>query len=79
MVSGTVRFWTTDKGWGVIDSSETSGGCWANFSFVEMEGYRSLSDGQAVELEWERPQHGDYEGYEFFATRVTPGEPSGVE
>ena len=73
MVRGTVRFWLTDEGWGVVDSSETPGGCFAHFSFVQMVGYRSLSEGQAVELEWERPLAGDYEGYAYFAKRVVPG------
>ena len=75
MADGTVRFWHTDEGWGVVDSEETPGGCWAHFLFIEMDGYRSLAAGQSVELEWERPQSGDYEGYAYFATRVTPIQP----
>ena len=73
MVWGRVRFWLEDEGWGVVDSSETPGGCFVHFSFVEMDGYRSLADGQTVELEWERPPFGDYEGYAYFAQRVVPG------
>jgi CspA family cold shock protein len=64
---GTVRFWLDDEGWGVVDSSETPGGCFVHFSFVQMDGYRSMVEGQAVDLEWERPQWGDYEGYAYFA------------
>lgn len=73
MVTGRVRFWLVDEGWGVVDSSETPGGCFVSFAFVELDRYRSLTDGQTVELEWERPPSGDYEGYAYFAKRVIPG------
>ena len=43
-----------DKGWGVIDSPDTPGGCWAHLSILKMDGYRSLRAGEAVDLEWER-------------------------
>ena len=73
MVSGTVRFWLSDEGWGVIDSLETPGGCFAHFGVLRMEGYRQLLAAQPVELEWEVPARGDYEGWPFFATEVLPG------
>jgi cold shock protein len=72
MVLATVRFWRDDEGWGVLDSPETPGGCWASFAFIEMPGYRKLSNGQTVELEWEVPAGVDYEGWPYFASRVTP-------
>jgi CspA family cold shock protein len=50
---GTVRFWRDDEGWGVIDSPETPGGCWAHFSDVRMDGYRTLSEGQEVDFSFE--------------------------
>ena len=40
MIPGVVREWHSDEGWGVIDSDQTPGGCWAHFSDVEMDGYR---------------------------------------
>jgi hypothetical protein len=39
---------------------------------LQMDGYKDLVASQAVELEWEVPVRGDYEGWPFFATRVLP-------
>ncbi len=68
-VDGTVREWHDEDGWGVLDSPETPGGCWAHFSMVQVDGYRSLLEGQAVHFEWER---GWQDGYDFRAVRVHP-------
>src|SRR3954468_16290482 len=56
-------------GVGVIDSSETPGGCWAHFSAVLVAGYQSLEPGQDVELAFERPGQ---EGFSFRAVEVWP-------
>jgi cold shock protein len=45
---GTVREWSDYDGWGVIDSADTPGGCWAHFSMIASEGYRSLRAGDHV-------------------------------
>ena len=68
-VEGVVREWHPDQGWGVIDSAETAGGCWAHFSHLAVPGYRELATGQAVALEWEPA---DQDGYAYRATRVWP-------
>ena len=34
MVAAIVREWHADLGWGVLDSPETPGGCWAHFSVI---------------------------------------------
>lgn len=65
--SGTVREWYDDLGWGVLDSPNTPGGCWAHYSVVEMEGFRSLTPGDAVTFDVERARQ---DGYDFRATRV---------
>ena len=49
---GTVRTWSDDDGWGVIDSAKTSGGCWTHDSSVLIDG-PAPQPGQAVSLEWE--------------------------
>lgn len=72
MVLATVSVWHEDEGWGILHSSETPGGCWAHFSSIDMPGYKSLTAGQTVELDWEVPAGSDYEGYRFFAARVKP-------
>ena len=69
MVQATVRQWDEDEGWGIIDSEETPGGCWANFSVIEMPGYRFLTAGDSVTLEWEV---GEQEGFDYVAVRITP-------
>lgn len=67
--TGSVRSWFDEEGWGVIDSPETPGGCWAHFSSVLVLGYKSLTAGQLVNLDWERA---DQDGYRFRALRVWP-------
>jgi CspA family cold shock protein len=67
--SATVREWRDDEGWGVLDSPDTPGGCWTHVSHIEMSGYRVLSPGQAVRLEWESPGQ---DGYGYRAVRVVP-------
>lgn len=52
---GTVREWREGEGWGVIDSAATPGGCWAHFSAIEAQGYRSLEPGSQVRFTYEAP------------------------
>lgn len=66
---GTVRLWHDEDGWGVIDSEQTPGGCWAHFADVAVAGHRTLSPGQQVEFGWESA---DQDGFAFRATRVWP-------
>ncbi len=67
---GRVRTWSDDDGWGVFDSPETPGGCWAGFAAIAVAaGHRSLTAGQPVEFEWE---HGDLDGFGYRAVRVWP-------
>lgn len=67
MTRATVREWRDDEGWGVLESPETPGGCWAHFSAIEMTGFRSLNVGESVQLEWEQAEQ---DGYDFLAVRV---------
>ena len=69
---GIVRVWRNEEGWGVIDSPETPGGCWAHFSHLAIEGYRTLTPGQSVELAW---QAAVQDGYSYRAVRVVPLQP----
>ena len=71
MVMATVREWREEEGWGVLDCAETPGGCWGHFSNIEMTGFRTLSPGQRVELEWEAPGF-EQDGYEYRAVRIVP-------
>lgn len=67
--TGTVRLWHDAEGWGVVDAEQTPGGCWVHFSAVAVAGYRSLSPGQAVVLEWEAA---DQDGFAHRAVRTWP-------
>lgn len=67
--TATVREWHGELGWGVLDSPETPGGCWAHFSNIEGTGYRALTVGAAVELDWELAEQ---DGFRFRAVRVDP-------
>jgi uncharacterized RmlC-like cupin family protein/cold shock CspA family protein len=71
--SGTVREWHDDLGWGVLDSPDTPGGCWAHYSVVEMEGFRSLTPGDAVAFDVEQARQ---DGYDFRAVRVLRTRPA---
>ncbi|MFL6182111.1 MAG: cold-shock protein [Actinomycetes bacterium] len=72
-VRGVVREWHAAEGWGVIDSAETPGGCWAHFSVLRMPGYRQAEQGQTVRFDFEE---GWQDGYQYRAVRV---EIDGVE
>jgi CspA family cold shock protein len=64
-----VREWYEDEGWGVLDSPQTPGGCFAHFSNIEMPGYRVLSPGERVVLTWEAPGF-QQDGYDFRAVKI---------
>ncbi len=64
-----MRFWLDDKGYGVIDSPETPGGCWTHFSAVAVGGYKTLKPSQPVVLEWETAEQ---DGYAYRAVRTWP-------
>lgn len=76
MIPAVVRMWNDEEGWGIIESAETPGGCWAHFSAVQLAGYRSLRPGTAVLLAWEEAEQ---DGYAFRATRIVLPEHPPVE
>ncbi|WP_082574488.1 MULTISPECIES: cold-shock protein [unclassified Nocardioides] len=47
---GVIREWSSEEGWGVIDSDATPGGCWVHFSAVRVAGFRTFTAGSAVEF-----------------------------
>jgi CspA family cold shock protein len=65
--SGVVREWHDEEGWGVIDSADTPGGCWAHFSHLQADGHRSATPGQTVRFRHEAPGQ---DGYNFRAVWV---------
>lgn len=84
MSVGTVTQWHNDKGWGVIDSPDTAGGCWFHYSHLwagalpQLQpgesmsvsgGFREAFVGEIVDFDWERA---DQDGYACRATDVRP-------
>jgi CspA family cold shock protein len=67
----TVREWYAEEGWGVLESAETPGGCFAHYSGIVADGYRTLAVGQRVDLRWEEPGFLQ-DGYRYRATAVFP-------
>ncbi|RUO81241.1 cold shock domain protein CspD [Idiomarina tyrosinivorans] len=51
MATGKVKWFNNSKGFGFIESEEREGDIFAHYSTIEMEGYRTLKAGQAVEFE----------------------------
>ena len=68
-VTGTVRVWHGDQGWGVIDSPVTPRGCWAHFSAVRMAGHEQLAASTEVRFTFEAVRQ---DGYAFRAVEVLP-------
>ena len=52
MKTGTVKWFSNVKGYGFLESESTGEAeIFVHFSAVEMDGYRKLSSGQAVQFE----------------------------
>ena len=66
---GLVREWYGDEGWGVVDLSGHSGGCFVHFTHIEgpENAYKELVPGQQVIITWERVEQ---DGYPARAIRV---------
>ena len=77
--TGTVGSWSDDAGWGVLTSEATPGGCFAHYSAILGDGYRSLRPGDTVRFTFERA---DQDGYAYRAEEVWPAngpKPSPME
>ena len=84
-----MRVWHADEGWGVLDSTDTPGGCWVHFSAFHGDairdlgfgsyrirgGYAHLVAGETVDFDWE--QVTDQDGYTFRATAARPHRQTG--
>lgn len=66
---GTIRFWDTEQGWGVIDSPDTPGGCWIHHSTPSTARHQGMEPGRVVNFAWRRvPGEGVQDGYDYVAT-----------
>ena len=57
MVSGTVKWFDEKKGFGFI-ATESGQDVFVHFSAIKTEGFKTLREGQAVELEVEENEKG---------------------
>lgn len=53
MISGTVKWFNAEKGYGFISNDDGSGDVFVHFSSIQGTGYRTLSEGQKVTYEVE--------------------------
>ena len=51
MATGTVKWFNASKGYGFISPNNGGDDVFAHFSAIEMEGYKTLKEGQDVEFE----------------------------
>jgi len=51
MAIGTVKWFSNSKGYGFIMSADTDEDIFAHFSAIEMDGYKTLKQGQPVEFD----------------------------
>lgn len=66
-VHGVIRAWNAEDGWGIIDAPETPGGCWAHFSALQVDGFRTAQAEQRVTFTFERAQQ---DGFSYRAVEV---------
>jgi cold shock protein len=58
MATGTVKWFSDDKGFGFITPDEGSKDLFVHHSSIEADGYRSLAEGAKVEYESEQGDKG---------------------
>ena len=66
MATGTVKWFSSEKGYGFITPEDGTKDLFVHFSGIEGEGYKSLNEGQKVEYTETQGQKGPQ------ATRVRP-------
>jgi cold shock protein len=70
-VSGTVKWWKSAKGYGVVLTPDTEPkGIWVSFSHIDGDGPRELFEGEIVEIEYKPAQQ---DSFRFSAVRVRRG------
>ncbi len=66
MATGKIKWFNDQKGFGFIADDNGGGDVFVHYSIVEMDGFKSLKEGQAVQFESEKSEKG------LKATKVTP-------
>ncbi len=71
-LTGTVKWFDADEGWGAITSSELPGDCFVHFSCIRADGFRELRAGQQVTSTYEETAGFLQDGCPFRALAVWP-------
>lgn len=58
MPSGIVKWFNNAKGYGFVTQDDSEEDVFVHFSAIEMDGYKTLKEGQAVEFEIEQGPKG---------------------
>lgn len=58
MANGTVKWFSDKKGFGFIELEDGSGDVFVHHSAINMDGFKSLDEGDRVTLEIEQGQRG---------------------
>ena len=58
MATGTVKWFNAEKGFGFIAPDDNSDDVFAHYSAIQSNGFRSLEEGQRVEIEVTQGQKG---------------------
>lgn len=59
MYNGTVKWFNAEKGYGFISSEEAGEDVFVHFSAIQVDGYKTLAEGQKVTFETETdPKNG---------------------
>ncbi len=58
MANGTVKWFSDKKGFGFIELEDGSGDVFVHHSAINMDGFKSLDEGDKVSLEIEQGQRG---------------------
>lgn len=53
MSKGTVKWFNAEKGYGFIKNEDGSDDLFVHFSAIQVDGYKTLEEGQAVEFDAE--------------------------
>ncbi len=53
MNKGTVKWFNAEKGYGFISNDEGGDDVFVHFSAIQIDGYKTLNEGQAVEFDVE--------------------------
>lgn len=58
MSKGRVKYFNEQKGWGIIEGADSDRDVYVHYTAIQMDGYKTLSEGQEVSYELSQSDHG---------------------